>query len=95
MATDTELQAQIQKLQQQAGQVRKQEIAGVVAEIKSKMQEYGITVDDLGGKTKAVRKSQSPVAAKYRDPATGKTWSGRGKSPAWIAGKDKNQFLIK
>jgi hypothetical protein len=54
----TELQAQIKKLQQQAEQVRKDEIASAIADIKAKMQEYGITVDDLGStrKSKPVRK---------------------------------------
>ncbi|WP_429500929.1 H-NS family nucleoid-associated regulatory protein (plasmid) [Robbsia andropogonis] len=30
----------------------------------------------------------------YRDPETGWTWSGRGKPPKWIAGRDYDQFLI-
>jgi len=34
------------------------------------------------------------VAPKYRDPATGKTWTGRGKAPKWIDGKDRSKFLI-
>ena len=34
------------------------------------------------------------VAPKYRDPATGHTWSGRGKPPAWIDGKDKNNYRV-
>ena len=34
------------------------------------------------------------VAAKYRDPVTGQTWTGRGKAPKWIDGKDRNQFVI-
>ena len=34
------------------------------------------------------------VAAKYRDPATGATWTGRGVAPKWIAGKDRVQFAI-
>ncbi|WP_430232126.1 H-NS family nucleoid-associated regulatory protein [Paraburkholderia tropica] len=37
---------------------------------------------------------RAPVAAKYRDPDSGATWSGRGKPPAWIAGKDRQQFLV-
>jgi DNA-binding protein H-NS len=33
--------------------------------------------------------------AKYRDPKTGKTWTGRGKPPLWIVGaKDRTPFLI-
>ena len=34
------------------------------------------------------------VAAKYRDPTTGKTWTGRGVAPKWIAGKDRDAFRI-
>lgn len=33
--------------------------------------------------------------AKYRDPKSGKTWTGRGKPPLWIVGvKDRTPFLI-
>ena len=27
---------------------------------------------------------KEPLSAKYRDPASGKTWSGRGKRPGWF-----------
>jgi DNA-binding protein H-NS len=31
----------------------------------------------------------------YQDPASGKTWTGRGKPPAWIAGaSDRSAFLM-
>lgn len=37
----------------------------------------------------------SKGVARYRDPATGKTWTGRGKPPNWIAGaKDRSAFEI-
>lgn len=37
---------------------------------------------------------------KYRDPLTGKTWTGRGLTPKWLAikvqeGVDKSFFLVK
>lgn len=33
--------------------------------------------------------------AKYRDPATGATWTGFGRAPAWLAGaQDRTPFLI-
>lgn len=33
--------------------------------------------------------------AKYRDPKSGKTWSGFGRVPAWLASvKDRTRFLI-
>ena len=34
------------------------------------------------------------VAAKYRDPATGALWSGRGFRPAWLRGKELADYLI-
>lgn len=38
---------------------------------------------------------RGPQAPKYRDPATGATWSGRGKAPSWLAGAtDRAVFLI-
>lgn len=44
--------------------------------------------------TTAPAPATNKVAPKYRDPITGQTWSGRGKPPLWIAGKDREQFLI-
>ena len=38
---------------------------------------------------------KGPQPAKYRHPATGATWSGRGPAPAWLAAeKDRSRFLI-
>ena len=34
------------------------------------------------------------IIAKYRDEKTGATWTGRGKPPKWIAGKDRSEFLV-
>ncbi|MFM0691346.1 H-NS family nucleoid-associated regulatory protein [Paraburkholderia graminis] len=38
---------------------------------------------------------RGPQPAKYRDPKSGATWSGRGPAPAWLAGaRDRSKFLI-
>lgn len=43
----------------------------------------------------AVEEKAVKVAAKYRDPVTGATWSGRARPPAWIKdAKDRSKFLI-
>lgn len=34
------------------------------------------------------------VAAKYRNPANGETWTGRGKATKWIEGQDRSRFTI-
>ena len=98
MPTYTELQAQIAQLTAQAEAARKVELSGAVAEIKQKMAEYGITLADLGGKSASSRKgSKAPI--KYRHPATGQTWTGRGKHPRWLeaeiaAGQQITAFAI-
>src|SRR2546427_12966376 len=37
---------------------------------------------------------KTSAPAKYRDPATGATWTGRGKPPNWIKDQDRDDFLI-
>ena len=84
MATYLELKQQIENLQAQAEQARKQETADAIAQIKSLMAQYDLTPADLGFTAKAPKaagQKRSPVAPKYRDPATGNTWTGRGKPP--------------
>lgn len=54
-----------------------------IEDIKRYIAEFNITQADIFGKT---RKALPP---KYRDPATGKTWSGKGKAPAWIKDLDE------
>ena len=49
------------------------------------------------GRAKAAKRAAKATIGepKYRDPATGKTWTGRGKPPTWIAGaQDRGAFLI-
>jgi hypothetical protein len=44
---------------------------------------------------KASKTNASTGVPKYRDPKTGKTWTGRGKPPTWIAGaKNRDAYLI-
>ncbi len=91
-----DLQAEITRLQREAESVRAAELAAVVDDIRAKMKAYGITAADLSER-KAKRK---PVKPKYRNPASGETWSGRGRTPRWLAaaeaaGKSREKFAIK
>jgi DNA-binding protein H-NS len=95
MATYRELKAQAEALLKQAEAARRAEIASVVAEIQARMKEYGITLEDL---KRGAGKARGTVAAKYRNPVTGETWSGRGRAPKWLAeemakGRSKDAFL--
>jgi DNA-binding protein H-NS len=95
MSTYQEYTAKIAELQQLAEAARKNEIADAKAQIAAIMKDYGLTIADLTAAKAKPTKERIPVAAKYRDDATGETWTGRGRSPKWLEGKDKTQYLIK
>ena len=100
MASYQELSAQIASLMQQAEAQRQAEVAAVIQDIRAKMVEYCITVADLE-MSRAPRNSRrgQTVAVKYRNAATGETWTGRGKMPRWLAaevakGRTKEHFAV-
>jgi len=47
---------------------------------------HGFTMKDLFGDA-----GKSKVVPKYRDPKSGKTWSGRGRAPLWMP-KRKSEY---
>ena len=50
------------------------------------MAEQGLSIADISGKSSSPRGGGSggKVAAKYRNAATGESWSGRGLQPKWL-----------
>jgi DNA-binding protein H-NS len=96
MSSLKELTAQIASLQAQVAEVRQRELGEAIAKVRSLIEEYQLSAEDIfpRGRTKAVAKKTGKVAAKYRDPATGNEWSGRGLAPKWLAGKNKADYLI-
>ncbi|WP_427913578.1 H-NS family nucleoid-associated regulatory protein [Ramlibacter sp. MMS24-I3-19] len=108
MATYLELKAQAEQLLAQAEQMKEQETQDVIADIKQKIANYGLTAEDLGlsgggrartAKTARAGKSSSPSAVKYRGP-NGETWGGgRGRKPQWVVnalaqGKSLDDFRV-
>ena len=55
--------------------------------------DVGLTPEQIVA-TRPPRAFAGAGVAKYRDPETGKTWSGLGTVPTWIRDKDRKQFLI-
>lgn len=112
MSMSNELQQQINDYEAKLSELRKQqelerkgERTHAIAAVKELIRNHDLTASDLGfsGKAAAKRTSgdkRNVVAPKYQDPESGKTWTGRGKSPAWLSaqlasGRNKQEFLIK
>ena len=103
------LQKQAQVLQNKS---RKPVISGLVrtmkeydispAELAAAFGKVKSTTKPVGRPAKTAKVAsgvKKPVAPKYRHPASGATWTGRGKAPLWVVEAEKNgqprqQFLI-
>ena len=100
MSKLTALKKQIAALEAQAERIAKEEMASAIARVKDIMAEFNLTIEHLtqavGGKSAAKKaKVKTASVAKYADPKTGKTWSGFGRAPGWIAGaKNREAFLV-
>ena len=95
MTTYKELLQKQKELAVQVEEARKREIADTVKKVRELVAEYGLTPQDVFPTRRAGKPaSGGKVAPKYRDPVTGTTWTGRGKPPRWIEGKDRQQFAI-
>lgn len=106
MSKLTSIRKQIAALEAQAERITKAEMSSAIAKVKGLMSEFGLTIEHLtqavvgkraAKKSKAVKKATVKAAsvAKYVDPNSGKTWSGFGRAPAWIAGaKNRDAFLV-
>ena len=105
MTTLAAINKKIEQLKKQADAILQAGRREAIAKARDLIEKFELTVDDLGlgkkvgrGRALAARKAARPATAgtpKYRDPATGKTWTGVGRAPAWIASaKDRSKFLV-
>jgi len=75
------------EIQERLDALRAERRKEAFAALEAKAQELGISKEELanryGGRPR--RRSSHPALPKYRDPADpSKTWSGRGRKPAWV-----------
>ena len=91
MTTLAELVAQREEIEQRIAAVKKEERSNAIAQARSIIESYELTVDELFGRKSSAAKKLPP---KYRVPETGKTWSGKGPTPRWLEGKNREEFLI-
>lgn len=89
MSSLQDLLAQRAEIEKKIADVQREARADAVAKVKALMGEYGLTAADIAGKAPTVRASTAAkptgkVAAKYRNAATGESWTGRGLQPKWL-----------
>ena len=92
-----DLITQREALDKQISDLKKEESTNAIKQVQQLIKLYGLTEQDVFGNIRVAskeKKQKADVEAKYRDPATGKEWSGRGLAPKWIRDQDRTQFLI-
>ena len=89
------LLAQRAELDKQIADARALEHAAAVSAVREVVAKFKLEPADIfAAKRKPSANKGKTAAPKYRDDETGKTWSGRGLAPKWLAGKDKADYLI-
>lgn len=81
------VKARLCALEAEAEALRRRELPDVVADMRRKIRDYGITPEQLFG-------PELSDLVRYRDPETGQTWNGTGRPPNWIRGKDRGPFRV-
>ena len=105
MSSLQELLNQRAELERQIAETQHQERAEAIATIRQLMSDHGLTAQDLTAGRSGLRSAgdgegkRAKVAAKYRNDATGESWTGRGLQPKWLKaalaeGKQLSDFLI-
>jgi DNA-binding protein H-NS len=94
MVSYKDLLAQREHLDKQIKEAIAHEKVDGITKAKLIIEQYHLTASDLFTRKTGVRGIGRKVAPKYRNPSTGETWTGRGKAPKWIEGRDRSSFVI-
>lgn len=85
-----DLLAQRAQLDAAISEARKEASEEALKNVHELVAEFGFTAQQVFPWKPIVKK----VTPKYRDEKSGATWTGRGRAPDWIAGKNRDDFLI-
>jgi DNA-binding protein H-NS len=95
MTTDYKaLLQQKAELEARIAALLKHEKADAIAQVRAIVEQFSLTEADVFSSSRTSSGTRNAGVPRYRDPATGATWTGRGKQPRWIEGKDRTAFTI-
>ena len=103
MPTVAELLAQKAAIEKQIADAQREEKSTAIAQVRALMTQHGLSLSDLSSRAASTStrgpKAGGKVAAKFRNPETGDTWSGRGLQPKWLksalaGGKQLSDFAV-
>lgn len=93
-----QLEEQKANYEKRITELRQAERDAALATVRELVAKHKFTAKEMAQPVMAVAatadKTAEAVEAKYRNPETGETWSGRGRMPAWLDGANKEEFLV-
>ncbi|HDR9512082.1 histone [Burkholderia cepacia] len=92
MSTYHELLAKRAALEAEINAAKETARESALKEVRKLVGEFDISAREVYGARQPHKRGRTDP--KYRHPETGATWSGRGRPPAWIDGKDRALFEI-
>lgn len=99
MSNYEKLIAQREELDHQIEAAHQEELIAAIETVRKLIKQFQLAPKDCGFKQRErVSKKKPSCLAKFRGP-NGKTWSGRGRAPAWLTvlekqGTSREQFRI-
>ncbi|KWA08218.1 H-NS histone family protein [Burkholderia territorii] len=88
---------QREKINAEIYEIRKKERDVAIETIWKMMRDFDLSIADLERKRARSKRGPRPgykLAPRYIDPVTQATWSGRGRMPRWLIGKDPEKYRI-
>lgn len=91
-----ELRHQEEEIQRKIQEKQLAEKKAVINQVVAVLRQFQISTEEIVEALGGLKIKRKGVKAKpkYRDPISGAQWSGRGKEPAWIKGKNRDNFII-
>lgn len=100
-----ELEQKMAEIQKEAQEIRTRQKRPVMSDMVESMIKFDIDPQEVVNLyhqrtgTPSSSRKLGPAPAKYRNPKTGATWTGRGKAPRWLVeeeeqGTSRDKFLV-
>ena len=88
------LVAQREQIDAQIREIRETERSSILATVRDLIRLHNISLNEVFERKAATKPAARKVAPKYRDPATGSTWAGRGRAPLWFDKSRVQDFAL-
>jgi DNA-binding protein H-NS len=85
-----QIDQELEALKKEREESVKHEAGQALTTIKELIAKFRFTEKQVFGTTKV----RAAAKVKYRDPESGKTWSGRGRKPNWLDASTPEKFAI-